>query len=102
MRSQEPLNILKSQGMFICLGKSTYTRCGIIINVIAEPGGKDMLLLSFLTQQIYQQFMLENCANVILNLMKNVKQVIKIEVVNIRAKLELLYPKLSNSINCSF
>jgi len=34
--------------MTICLGKSTYARCGIIVNVTPfEPNGKDTLRLEF-------------------------------------------------------
>ena len=42
--------------LVICLGKSTYARCGIIVNVTPlEPGLEVTLHLSFLTQHHYLQ-----------------------------------------------
>ena len=45
--------------LVICLGKSTYARCGIIVNVTPlEQGGRVMLHLNFQTPLLYlQKFM---------------------------------------------
>jgi hypothetical protein len=43
--------------LVICLGKSTYARCGIIVNVTpsSNPNGKGMSHWSFPIQQRYRQ-----------------------------------------------
>ena len=80
-----PRNVLT-----ICLGKSTYARCGIIVNVTPwNQNGKVMLLLNFQIQQVCQlKFtqtkVLLKCYS--LNLMRNVKLVIKIEEENTKVK----------------
>ena len=52
--------IIPNDVLVICLGKSTYARCGIIVNVTPlEPGWEGYVTLNFLTQLLYQQkFML--------------------------------------------
>ena len=42
--------------MVICLGKSTYARCGIIVNVTPlEPGWEGYVTLEFSNTTLYQQ-----------------------------------------------
>ena len=78
--------------LVICLGKSTYARCGIIVNVTPlEPGWEGYVTLSFQTQLLYQQkYML---MKVLLNLfflveMKNQKLLMQTVMGNIWVKLE--------------
>ena len=93
-----PRNVLT-----VCLGKSTYARCGIIVNVTPlEPEWEGHVTLEFSNTLICQQkFMLERVLLrcYFLNQMRSVKQVIKIEVANIKGKQESRYPKLKISLS---
>lgn len=90
-----PRNILT-----ICLGKSTYARCGIIVNVTPfEPEWEGYVTLEFsnttpLPAKIYAN---EGVAQVIfLNRTKSAKHRIKTAAVNIKAKAVLPYLKFKN------
>ena len=85
-----PRNVLT-----ICVGKSTYARCGIIVNVTPfEPEWEGHVTLEIsnttpLPAKIYSN---EGFARFyFLNLMKNAKTHIKINQVNIKVKRELRF-----------
>lgn len=78
-----PRNVLT-----ICLGKSTYARCGIIVNVTPlEPEWEGQVTLEFsntttLPAKIYANEGVAKCC--FLNLMRSVKPLMPIGVANIR------------------
>jgi len=81
----------------VCLGKSTYARCGIIVNVTPlEPEWKGMLLSSFLTplasplRFTLTKVWLRCCSS---SPMKSVKCLTLTVAVSIRARLALRSPK---------
>ena len=82
-----PRNVLT-----VCLGKSTYARCGIIVNVTPlEPEWEGHVTLEFSnTTNCQLRFMQEKALLkcYFLNRMKSAKLVIKIEGENIRVKQE--------------
>ena len=87
-----PRNVLT-----ICVGKSTYARCGIIVNVTPfEPEWEGYVTLEFSnTTPLQPKYMLGKVVLKFysLSLMKIVKHLIKIEVVSIKDKAELLFLK---------
>lgn len=89
-----PRNVLT-----ICLGKSTYARCGIIVNVTPlEPEWEGHVTLEFsnttnLPARIYAG---EGVAQMLfLSQMKSVKPLIKTVVVNTKVRRASLYLKLN-------
>ena len=96
-----PRNVLT-----VCLGKSTYARCGIIVNVTPlEPEWEGHVTLEFsnttnLPAKIYAG---EGVAQMLFFESDEECSVsYKDRGENIRAKLELHYPKLNNSFSSSF
>ena len=71
--------------LVICLGKSTYARCGIIVNVTPlEPGWEGHVTLEFSTLLYQQKFtLMKVLPNLFLKVTKNPKQLILKEKVNI-------------------
>ena len=70
--------------MIICLGKSTYARCGIIVNVTPlEPGWEVLLHLNFVTTPLPAKIYQTGCSNLWSRGMKNLKFLTQKEKVSI-------------------